>query len=291
MKNFILLFAFAITSTLVSAQEIPAYLKSSESFSDFNSAVETLEKRISESNFNLLGKYNPEANTQQMVIVFTSDEIVEFSNQFEDRGALAAPLRIAVQNIDGSIVVSMSNPEYVFNAYWGKNANSSELAKMTDLSKNVLTKVLGENLVGFGGQQTAEELAKYHYKIMMPYFTDPDELKSFHSFEMGVKTIEDNLKNSGDLKLVYKLKVPSKDIVVYGIGLHNEDGETKFLGKIGKENLAAMPYEIILQGKEATALPGKYRLALFWPELTMGQFMKIVSTPGDIKDALESLCE
>ncbi len=32
-------------------------------------------------------------------------------------------------------------------------------------------------------------------------------------------------------------------------------------------------------------------LALHWPELTMGTFMKIRSTPGDYKDAFEALCE
>ena len=36
-------------------------------------------------------------------------------------------------------------------------------------------------------------------------------------------------------------------------------------------------------------LHGKYRIALNWPELTMGTFMKIMSTPGDIEDTLEGL--
>ena len=52
-----------------------------------------------------------------------------------------------------------------------------------------------------------------------------------------------------------------------------------------------MPYEIILQGNEATALAGKYRFALYWPELSMTTFMKIVSTPGYVEDVLEDLCE
>ena len=52
-----------------------------------------------------------------------------------------------------------------------------------------------------------------------------------------------------------------------------------------------MPYEIILQGKEVTMLAGKYRIALYWPELTMGTFMKIMSTPGDIEDAFSSVTE
>ena len=32
-------------------------------------------------------------------------------------------------------------------------------------------------------------------------------------------------------------------------------------------------------------------LHLHWPELTMGTFMKIMSTPGDIEDTLEELCK
>ncbi|MEX1383895.1 MAG: hypothetical protein AB1Z17_10895, partial [Lutibacter sp.] len=61
--------------------------------------------------------------------------------------------------------------------------------------------------------------------------------------------------------------------------------------KIGEAHVAALPYEIILQGKNATMLHGKYRIALHWPELTMGTFMKIMSTPGDIEDTLEELCK
>ncbi len=51
-----------------------------------------------------------------------------------------------------------------------------------------------------------------------------------------------------------------------------------------------MPYEIILQGNKATMLNGKYRLALHWPKLSMGTFMKIMSTPGYIEDTLKELC-
>ena len=52
-----------------------------------------------------------------------------------------------------------------------------------------------------------------------------------------------------------------------------------------------MPYEIILQGKTASILHGRYRIALHWPELTMGTFMKIMSTPGDIKNTMQGLTE
>ena len=96
----------------------------------------------------------------------------------------------------------------------------------------------------------------------------------------------------GNTVQVYKLVYQNKKIAVFGVGLKSkEDGESHFLPIIGTDHAAAMPYEIILQGNKATMLHGKYRIALHWPDLTMGTFMKIMSTPGDIEDTLEGLCE
>ncbi len=127
---------------------------------------------------------------------------------------------------------------------------------------------------------------------MMPYFTDPITLKEFSSFEEGLKTITANLNaKKGKTTQVYKLVYENEKVAVFGVGLQsNEDGEAYFLPKIGEAHVAALPYEIILQGNKATMLHGKYRIALHWPELTMGTFMKIMSTPGDIEDTLEGLC-
>jgi hypothetical protein len=127
----------------------------------------------------------------------------------------------------------------------------------------------------------------------MPYFSDPVTLKTFSSFEEGVKTIEKNLQaKKGGTKLVYQLKYSSNKVAVFGVGLLDaKEGEPAFLPVIGEDHLAALPYEIILQDKTATMLHGRYRIALHWPELTMGTFMKIMSAPGDTEDALTLLCE
>ena len=105
--------------------------------------------------------------------------------------------------------------------------------------------------------------------------------------------VANNLKaKKGNTKEVYTLIYEKEEVAVFGVGLQSsEDGESYFLPKIGEDHVAALPYEIILQGNKATMLHGKYRIALHWPELTMGTFMKIMSTPGDIEDTLEGLCE
>jgi hypothetical protein len=127
----------------------------------------------------------------------------------------------------------------------------------------------------------------------MPDFDDPEELATFDSFEEGLRIIRDNLNNGkGHTHKVYELVFPDKKIAVFGVGLWDEEtGESHFLPIVGEGHIANLPYEIILQGKEATMLAGKYRIALFWPELSMSTFMKIKSTPGDIEDIMEGLTE
>ena len=47
---------------------------------------------------------------------------------------------------------------------------------------------------------------------------------------------------------------------MFGVGLQSkEDGESVFLPKIGEAHVAALPYEIILQGKKlAVLLPSAF---------------------------------
>ena len=183
---------------------------------------------------------------------------------------------------------------YLFYGYFieGVDKHEEELAKISEDAKNAMEK-MGSDFTPFGGSLSKKELQKYHYKVMMPYFKDAEELNEFTSFEEGLKIIQNNLKNGkGDTKKVYELIYSDKKIAVFGVALLNsKDGEPKFLPIVGEENIAAMPYEIILQGNTASILPGKFRLAISWPELTMGTFMKIMSTPGDIKDTMEGLTE
>jgi len=126
----------------------------------------------------------------------------------------------------------------------------------------------------------------------MPYFTDPVDLNEMPSFENACKTIEKNLKaGKGNTARVYRLKFTKSQIAIYGVALKDKkDGESYFLPIIGEDHIAAMPYELIVIGKKVMMLHGKYRIAIFWPELSMGTFMKISSTPGDIEDVMEVIC-
>jgi len=276
------------------AQELSPYVKIGE----LNETIEQLSSKVIETlkanSFTVLGDYNPANKSTLKVIAFTREDLKNTVVKVTDRGALAAAFKVGLEQKDGKVILSYTNPDYILRAYLGTNYNTfkSTFQKFNTDLKTTFS-VLGNEFKPFGGKIKADKLKKYHYKIMMPYFSDPVSLNEFSSFEEGLKVIENNLKaQKGNTVEVYKIVYNDQKVAVFGVGLQSkEDGESVFLPKIGEAHVAALPYEIILQGKEATMLHGKYRIALHWPELTMGTFMKIMSTPGDIEDTLEAVCK
>ncbi|UCE94925.1 MAG: hypothetical protein JSV73_06580 [Flavobacteriaceae bacterium] len=284
----------ALISVSLNAQEISPYILVDELDGSQEIVQEKVIKTLQNAGFEILGDYRPENNQTLKVIVYSRKDLQDITLKVKDRGALAAALKIGLKSDGPETKVSYLNPEYLFQAYLRDSYDTHKQGlKKIETDLKAAMNEIGDLNKGFGGAMSAEDLREYHYKMMMPYFTDPVELKEFDSFEQGVATIEKNLKTGkGETKLVYKLVFEDKKVAVFGIGyLDEEQGEKEFLPIIGEEHLSALPYEIILSGKSATMLHGRYRLALHWPELTMGTFMKIRSTPGDYKDTFKALCE
>ncbi len=295
MKHFIL---SVITLLLVNfnaiGQDLSPYIKVGESTKSMQEVTKEVIQALKDNSFTVLGAYNPSNKSSLGVVAFTRTDLKNTVIKVADRGALSAAMKVGLVQKDGKVTISYTNPDYLLRAYLPTNYNTykSTFAKFSTDLKTAMSS-LGNEFTPFGGIVNADKLPKYHYKIMMPYFTDPVELNEFTSFEEGLETITKNLEaKKGNTVKVYRIVYKNQKVAVFGIGLLNkEEGEPSFLPKIGEDHVAALPYEIILQGNKATMLHGKYRIALHWPELTMGTFMKIMSTPGDIEDALEALCE
>jgi len=295
MKNIIIGFlALVGFSFQLSSQEIAPYIEIGKSNAGIQQVTEDVLAVLKENSFSILGSYNPSNKKSLKVIVFTRPDIKNTVVKVKDRGALAAAFKIGLVQKNDMVSISYTNPDYFFRAYlmddYGQYKTTFD---KFDRDLRTAFASVGKDFKPFGGGIEADNLKKYHYKIMMPYFTDPVTLNEFSSFEEGLKVIEANLKDKkGETLEVYKILYSNEKVAVFGIGLRSqEDGEAYFLPKIGEDHIAAMPYEIILQDKTATMLHGKYRIALHWPDLTMGTFMKIMSTPGDIEDTLKGLCE
>lgn len=296
MKHLIFsLITILLVSFNMKAQEdLSPYIKVGESDNSMEQVTKDVIQTLKDNSFTVLGAYHPSNKSSLTAIAFTRTDLKNKVIKVVDRGALAAIMKVGLEQKDGKIVISYTNPEYLLRAYLMNNYNTfkSTFVKFSSDLKAAFGS-LGSEFKPFGGTVRSDKLARYHYKVMMPYFTDPEDLKEFTSFQAGMNIISNNLKaKKGNAVEVYRLVFEKEKVAVFGVGLHDKDeGEPHFLPKIGEGHVAALPYEIILQGKEATMLHGKYRIALHWPDLTMGTFMKIMSTPGDIEDALEALCE
>lgn len=293
MKRNILVLALVFSTFFGVSQELSPYFKITETESEISVVNTQVKEALTQNGFYVIGEYAVAKNENLFVTCFTSNELKDLSLQFKDRGALASVLKVGFVKKDGKTTVSILNPEYMFMAYWGEQLKGQEDQLMAISDKVKATFKGFGKAEPFGGTIDKDDLADYHYMMMMPYFDDPDELNEFDSFEEGLATIRKNLEaGKGNTVKVYEQVFEGKQIAIFGVGLLDaEAGEAHFLPIIGEDHIANMPYEIILKGKEATSLPGKYRIALFWPSLTMGQFMKINSTPGYIKDTLEELTE
>jgi hypothetical protein len=288
---FLLSFAQEVTAD---EEEYAPYYKVATvdgSIADYTTPV---KEALTGGGFEILGEYHPANNSGLFVICYTREDLGEVALSFEDRGALASVLKVGFKEHDGKVDISMINPMYLFYAYLVEDIDPKEAALQKISGEAVeAMKNVGTDMEPFGGSLTREDLQDYRYKIMMPYFTDPEELQEFDSFEAGLEMIRKSLDaGEGNTVKVYELVFPEREVAVFGVGLWDpEEGEADFLPVIGDDHVCALPYEMILQGNEATMLHGKYRIALHWPMLTMGTFMKIMSTPGNIEDMLEALTE
>jgi type II secretory pathway pseudopilin PulG len=289
--NLLLTIVLVLSGMLVVAQSYSPFYKVAVKDGAAEVVAQSYKSMLSEAGYEIIGSYHPENKGSLYVVCYTSDELKKLSLRFADRGALGAVIRMGFVEKAGKTTVSVVNPYYMFYAYWGEQMGNNEPA-LKSMADHILGLYRKEGtLAAFGGTLEKDDLPEYHYKVMMPYFDDPDELEEFDSFEDGLAVIRKNLAaKKGNTLKVYEMVMPDKQIAVFGVGLMDKEiGEANFLPVIGEDHIAAMPYEIILQGKEATSLAGKYRFALYWPELTMGEFMKIMSTPGDVEDMLEAL--
>lgn len=293
-KLVVILFMMSAVIVSQSQQVYSPYYKVAEYESSMDEVSQLVTDAIVNGGYEVIGEYNPANNEDLKVICYTNEALSSLSLKFKDRGALASVLRAGLVKKDGKITLSILNPEYMFFAYWGEQMERRQESEVIAMAETALEifKPMGK-LEPFGGKIEIDDLKKYRYKMMMPYFDDPDELREFDSFESGLSIITANLnKGKGNTVKVFEQVFPDQKVAVFGVGLHNsEDGEGHFLPIIGEDHIANMPYEIILQDNVATMLAGKYRIALYWPELTMGTFMKIMSTPGDIEDTMEGICE
>ena len=152
---------------------------------------------------------------------------------------------------------------------------------------------MAKTSVGSKKGLTAKKLRKYHYMMAMPYFKDVVTLVKKSDYDTVTAAIEAHAAAEGSTEsIVYSIKSADKKSALYGIALSGPKGESKFLPTIDSgqpRHIPFLPYELLVLEDRVVMLHGKFRIALSFPDLGMGTFMKISSAPGDIANAMRRL--
>lgn len=291
-----LLFSLCVFLGTTFLQGIAPYVQIAALSGSVQEAREIVVASLQEKGYEVLGEYQPGNLPGLYVVGFTSQELVAFCKQTADQGMLAAAMKIGLQEEGDKVKISIVNPEYLFYAYFREKMDDADFkSKAISISEGIKKdlELVGTMSLPFGGDEEISKLVKYRYMAGMPNFEKQVELADFDSFSEGLTVIRKNLAaGKGNTTSVYELIDEDAGIAVIGVGLLDaETGEAHFLPIIGEDHVAAMPYEIILENNKAQMLHGRFRFAVHWPELTMGTFTKIMSSPGDVEDTMKALME
>ena len=251
---------------------------------DLPAQLAAVEKKLQAAGLSVIGRHTPKGLAQSGSLVVTDRGILDAVRAIGGSAVVAAGIRVGVQS-NGT--VSYMNPDYWYRAYLrGKFGQAQAAVKAVQAR---LVQALGEG-PSFGGDVPEGDLANYRYMFGMERFdSDNSELAAHASFEEALATVQANLaKGSGDTGKVYEVTMPERKIAVFGVAMNSADsGESWWVNKInGAAHVAALPYEIFIVDNKVYALYARYRIALGWPALGMGQFMGIINAPDAIRDIM-----
>ena len=245
-----------------------------------------IEKKLTAEGFTVIGRHAPKGLPGRASLVVTDRAVLESIRAIGGSAIIAAGIRVGVQT-DGT--VSYMNPDYWYRAYLRGQFKSAQQAVQSVQLR--LAKALGEGRT-FGGDVPEGELANYRYMLGMERFDSGNaELGSHASFEEALKAVQEGLaKGVGNTSRVYELIMPEQKIAVFGVAMNDPAvGEAWWVNKIGSDQMAGLPYEMFIVGNKVYAPYARYRIALAWPALGMGQFMGIINAPESIRATLTGL--
>jgi hypothetical protein len=241
---------------------------------------------LEQKGFQIVGEYEPYKGAH--VLVVTNDALKAAAAK-SDFGAYGAIARVSVTDTGKDIQVAATNPRYYAAAYRMKEG-------LDDVATALEQGINKTAEFGSGEGLTAAKLRKYHYMIMMPYFDEPIKLASYPSQDKALEVVEASLaaKKGGSSK-VYRVDIPGKKESVIGVTITEGSGADAAIMKVidlGElKHTPHLPYELVVSNGTVYMLHGKFRIALDFPDLTMGTFMKISGAPSAIEEKLKVVAE
>lgn len=280
--------AFALWMLATAAWAIAPYVHGDRvaAQGDLNAAMAQVEAKLTQAGFNVIGRHLPPGLPGNGVVVATDNAMLGTIARLGGAHIVGAPIRIGVK-ADGS--VSYMNPEYWYRAYFRKSYRAVERSVIN--LQNRLARTLGRRGT-FGGDVHGRDLLNYQYMFGMEGFESDKNLLAEHlSFEDAVQSVRANLERGvGRTAKVYEVVMPERKIAVFGVAFNDpKEGEAWWVRTIGVDNIAALPYEIYIVDNKVNHLFARFRIALGWPSVGMGTFMRIVEAPYIIRDTLAAV--
>jgi ABC-type amino acid transport substrate-binding protein len=260
-----------------------------------------VKDKLAHHGFDIVGSYSPYDNVKFSKGDMVSAEVIAITNAAleqaaaqTDLGGYGAVQRVTITRVNDQIEVAYTNPTYMANAYRMKNDLSGVQVQLAN--------ALGAQ-EAYGSQNglSASALQSYHYKILMPHFTDQDTLAQYGSYQQALQAVHAGLAaHKAGVSKVYEVAIPGKEQTVIGVALSGpEDYECgadalimSFIDFQQIKSTGFLPYEILVSGGKVYAQPGKFRIAVNFPDLGMmgpNGFMSISCAPEAIEDALKKV--
>lgn len=253
-KLFVASAILLVTAASAEAKNVSAY------FSAPYHDVKSVKSKLNQSGLHVLATYHPAGKNHLNVILYTSGTLKKLAAR-PGRG-FAAVGKVLVNSKAKTVLAT--NPEYWLRAFLQKEYRPGSEAAVS----RALAKALGK-LQPTKDALSSGKLAKYHFMIGMPYYDEMIELKSGKKLSVNNRVFTLSLANGSKV-----------------VGVRMPRNVESFIGKIGEDKALVLPYMVLIEKGKALILHPKYYLAISYPLLSMGQFMKISSTPGQIEDAI-----
>ena len=294
----LIILSVGLTIATASDDDLMPYYNYGEYVGEMAAFANEVTAGLEAAGMQVLGSYSPAGDAGKMVIVVTHETLLQAAAKGQMSAGFAAAMRVAITLQGEQLVLTSQNPVYWANAYFQEDYPKveQEIEAFTERLVAALAPVGNFAMLTYGSSQelSARDLHKYHYMFGMPYFEDWVELGSHGSHAEAIEAVERNLAASQIATKVFEVTIPGKEVTLYGIALGGNTGETKFVPIIDiadQKHTAFLPYELLVMGGDIVMLHGRYRIALSFPDLTMGTFSKIMATPGQIKDIMETLAK
>ena len=282
MKKLVL-WCVLLCSSQLSLALAPYFQGSKLPASDLPTLLTQVEKKLQAEGFTVIGRHTPPGLPRHASLVVSDPAVLEAIRGIGGSAVIASGIRVGVQS-DGT--VSYMNPDYWYRAYLRDQFKTGQTAvKSVQLR---LATALGEG-PAFGGDVPEADLPKYRYMMGMERFDSANsELSTHANFDEALKTVRGNLSRGvGSSRGVYEVRIAGREMAVFGVAMNDPDnGEGWWVNKIGADHIAGLPYELFIVGNKVYAPYARYRIALAWPALGMGQFMGIINAPETIRATL-----